>query len=232
MIAVARYLPLLAASLRRKRLRTFFTVASILVAFLIESVILAVVGGLIGFHAVLLPFLGVLRIGGGVARLLALNMDPRPSIEVLPRADHALAVRRGAPNCMILVSLPYGAYATPELGVANAIRLARVAQMLQVPVWATEENPSGLGGTVESLQPFVAGRVLAKPTAAAPNSGASARSWAGSAPVSLAIRSKASAFPSAKPIAARIFSRSGSSTGCTTATPARSPSASGITGTR
>src|SRR5690606_19704355 len=29
----------------------------------------------------------------------------------------------GAPNCMILVSMPYGSYATPELGVANAIRL-------------------------------------------------------------------------------------------------------------
>src|SRR5690349_7126845 len=46
--------------------------------------------------------------------------------------------------------------------VANAIRLARVAQLLQVPVWATEENPVGLGGTVEALQPLVAGRVLAK----------------------------------------------------------------------
>jgi putative ABC transport system permease protein len=34
-IAVAKYVPLLAASLRRKRLRTFFTVASILVAFLL-----------------------------------------------------------------------------------------------------------------------------------------------------------------------------------------------------
>ncbi len=32
---IGRYLPLLAASLRRKRLRTFFTVASILVAFLL-----------------------------------------------------------------------------------------------------------------------------------------------------------------------------------------------------
>jgi putative ABC transport system permease protein len=32
---IARYLPLLAASLRRKRLRTFFTLASILVAFLL-----------------------------------------------------------------------------------------------------------------------------------------------------------------------------------------------------
>ena len=31
-----------------------------------------------------------------------------------------------------------------ERVLANAIRLARVAQLLQVPVWATEENPSGL----------------------------------------------------------------------------------------
>jgi putative ABC transport system permease protein len=35
MIGAAKYLPLLASSLRRKRLRTFFTVASILVAFLL-----------------------------------------------------------------------------------------------------------------------------------------------------------------------------------------------------
>ena len=49
-----------------------------------------------------------------------------------------------------------------DLVVANAIRLARVALLLQVPVWATEENPAGLGGTVEALQPLVAGRVLSK----------------------------------------------------------------------
>jgi nicotinamidase-related amidase len=49
-----------------------------------------------------------------------------------------------------------------DLVVANAVRLARVAQMLQVPLWATEENPEGLGGTVDVLQPLVAGRVLAK----------------------------------------------------------------------
>jgi putative ABC transport system permease protein len=35
MIGIAKYLPLLASSLRRKRLRTFFTVASILIAFLL-----------------------------------------------------------------------------------------------------------------------------------------------------------------------------------------------------
>jgi nicotinamidase-related amidase len=49
-----------------------------------------------------------------------------------------------------------------ELAVANAVRLARIAQLLQVPLWATEENPEGLGGTVEALQPLVAGRVLSK----------------------------------------------------------------------
>lgn len=49
-----------------------------------------------------------------------------------------------------------------DLVVANAVRLARIAQWLQVPLWATEENPAGLGATVESLQPLVAGRVVAK----------------------------------------------------------------------
>ena len=46
--------------------------------------------------------------------------------------------------------------------VENAVRLARIAQLLQVPVWATEENPDGLGATVQALQPLVAGRVLGK----------------------------------------------------------------------
>ena len=49
-----------------------------------------------------------------------------------------------------------------NLVAANAVRLARIAQLLQVPLWATEENPEGLGGTVEALQPLVAGRVLSK----------------------------------------------------------------------
>ena len=43
--------------------------------------------------------------------------------------QHALAVRRGAPNCMILVSLPYGAYATPELGVASAMTNVRAREI-------------------------------------------------------------------------------------------------------
>jgi len=49
-----------------------------------------------------------------------------------------------------------------DLVLANGVRLARIAQLLQVPLWATEENPEGLGATVEALQPLVAGRVLPK----------------------------------------------------------------------
>jgi len=36
--------------------------------------------------------------------------------------------------------------------VANASRLLRAAAMLEVPVLATEQNPAGLGGTVEDLK--------------------------------------------------------------------------------
>jgi nicotinamidase-related amidase len=46
--------------------------------------------------------------------------------------------------------------------LANAVRLARIAQLLQVPLWATEQNPAGLGATVPDLQPLVAGRVVSK----------------------------------------------------------------------
>jgi nicotinamidase-related amidase len=46
--------------------------------------------------------------------------------------------------------------------VANALRLARIAGLLGVPLWATEQNPAGLGPTVEPLRPLVEGRVLSK----------------------------------------------------------------------
>jgi 3-methyl-2-oxobutanoate hydroxymethyltransferase len=39
--------------------------------------------------------------------------------------QHARAVRRGAPTCMIMVSMPYGSYATPDIGVVNALRLMK-----------------------------------------------------------------------------------------------------------
>jgi len=45
--------------------------------------------------------------------------------------------------------------------LANAVRLARIAGLLEVPVWATEQNPTGLGSTVSELAPLV-GRPLEK----------------------------------------------------------------------
>lgn len=51
-----------------------------------------------------------------------------------------------------------------EAVLANAVRLAKIAQLLQVPLWATEENPEGLGATVAPLQGLVAGRVVTKTT--------------------------------------------------------------------
>jgi len=39
--------------------------------------------------------------------------------------QQAQAVRRGASNCMLLVAMPYGSYATEEIGVLNAVRLRK-----------------------------------------------------------------------------------------------------------
>lgn len=38
---------------------------------------------------------------------------------------HTQAVRRGAPNTLCLVSMPYGSYSTPELAVTNAVRMMK-----------------------------------------------------------------------------------------------------------
>lgn len=38
---------------------------------------------------------------------------------------HTQAVRRGAPNTLCIVSMPYGSYATPELAVTNAVRMMK-----------------------------------------------------------------------------------------------------------
>lgn len=47
------------------------------------------------------------------------------------------------------------------LVLANAMRLARVAQALEVPVWGTEENPAGLGENPPELKALCR-RTLAK----------------------------------------------------------------------
>lgn len=49
--------------------------------------------------------------------------------------------------------------------LANAVRLAKMARLLKVPLFATEENPAGLGATVSELQAAIAqagGKTLAK----------------------------------------------------------------------
>ncbi|MCJ0763591.1 isochorismatase family protein [Variovorax terrae] len=49
--------------------------------------------------------------------------------------------------------------------LAQAVRLARLAQALQVPVWGTEQNPAGLGESVPELRTAIeqaGGRMLAK----------------------------------------------------------------------
>ena len=45
--------------------------------------------------------------------------------------------------------------------LANALRLARIAQLLQVPSWGTEENPNGLGALIPELRSLM-GQVLPK----------------------------------------------------------------------
>ena len=47
------------------------------------------------------------------------------AITVDQMIDHARAVRRGAPNTLSLVSMPYGSYATPEIAVSNSLRLMK-----------------------------------------------------------------------------------------------------------
>lgn len=39
--------------------------------------------------------------------------------------EHTRAVRRGAPNTLCLVSMPYGSYATRDVAVANAVRMMK-----------------------------------------------------------------------------------------------------------
>lgn len=52
-----------------------------------------------------------------------------------------------------------------DLVVANAVRLARMAEILMLPVWATEENPDGLGPNLPAVQEAIeaaGGRTISK----------------------------------------------------------------------
>ncbi|MDP3605318.1 MAG: isochorismatase, partial [Polaromonas sp.] len=52
-----------------------------------------------------------------------------------------------------------------EQVAANALRLARLAKLLQVPTWGTVQNPDGLGPLVPELQAAIeaaSGKTLSK----------------------------------------------------------------------
>ncbi len=56
-----------------------------------------------------------------------------------------------------------------EMVVANALRLARMARAMEVPVWGTEQNPDGLGrnlpeliAAIEATSAVGGGKILAK----------------------------------------------------------------------
>lgn len=51
----------------------------------------------------------------GYANTLPVTIDEMVS--------HTSAVRRGAPNTFCLAAMPYGSFATPEIGIQNALRL-------------------------------------------------------------------------------------------------------------
>ena len=63
-----------------------------------------------------------------------------------------------ADDCQ-LVLIDYQARLMPAIHdapavLANARRLAQMAKLFDVPVWATEQNPTKLGATAESLAPL------------------------------------------------------------------------------
>ncbi|MEM6941612.1 MAG: 3-methyl-2-oxobutanoate hydroxymethyltransferase [Pseudomonadota bacterium] len=62
------------------------------------------------------------------------------AISVDQMIDHCKAVRRGAPNTLCLVSMPYGSYATPDLAIQNALRLMKEAGADAVKLQAGREG--------------------------------------------------------------------------------------------
>ena len=57
-----------------------------------------------------------------------------------------------------------------SLVVANAVRLGKIAHLLQVPVWGTEENPSRLGENLPEIR-NLCGKTLSKMTFSAVEEG-------------------------------------------------------------
>lgn len=56
--------------------------------------------------------------------------DTTLPVTVADIAYHTRAVRRGAPNCLLMADMPFMSYATPELACANAAELMRAGANL------------------------------------------------------------------------------------------------------
>lgn len=68
---------------------------------------------------------------------------------------HTQAVRRGAPDTFCLVSMPYGSYATPELGVLNAIRLMKEGGADAVKMQGGKEKSAVIRAIADSGVPVM-----------------------------------------------------------------------------
>ena len=64
----------------------------------------------------------------GIGDSLAMTLYGHPNtlpMTVDQMIEHTLAVRRGAPNTMTLVAMPFGSYATVDMAIHNALRLMK-----------------------------------------------------------------------------------------------------------
>ncbi|WP_279050019.1 3-methyl-2-oxobutanoate hydroxymethyltransferase [Cedecea davisae] len=88
---------------------------------------------------------GVLLVGDSLGMTVQGNDSTLP-VTVEEIAYHTRAVRRGAPNCLLLADLPFMAYATPEQAFANSAEVMRAgANMVKI------EGGSWLAETVKML---------------------------------------------------------------------------------
>lgn len=88
---------------------------------------------------------GVLLVGDSLGMTVQGNDSTLP-VTVEEIAYHTRAVRRGAPNCLLLADLPFMAYATPEQAFANSAKVIRAgANMVKI------EGGRWLVETVEML---------------------------------------------------------------------------------
>lgn len=71
----------------------------------------------------------VMLVGDSLGMTLQ-GYDTTLPVTVADIAYHTRAVRRGAPNCLLMADMPFMSYATPELACANAAELMRAGANL------------------------------------------------------------------------------------------------------